>query len=183
MNNNNNVNERIKDKILKILYKSWRISRYHINGNNKEERAESIEAISKFIAKAKFTLKIASGELNHFVYNDKRILGVFRTLAEKGVEIEILYSSKDLDRETKGPFELEKEGLLKTYGGDRRESPHFILVDGKSIVDEAPHDITTDPGQPGEKTFYLISDSPSYGNTLERVFSQRKQRAIFQSNT
>lgn len=169
---------------LKLLYKPLGIKRIYIDLNrlNNGDAPGTKEDLIGFMSSAKKTLRISAGELNHHFYNDKQVIDALRNLSND-VQIEIVYDRQNLDKETKELFNLEKEGLLKTYQIPRDMSPHFWVIDGTKVLDELPHSNNQEVSTSQKRLVYIIPNAKFLGLTMERKFSKRKKISLETSNS
>lgn len=164
--------------VMRLLYSLFGIARYRVDVMDPKQRADSMEALLKLLSKSRISVKISVGRLNHNVFEDSRMIEMFKDLAARDVGIEIVYGAKQIDPETRGLFDLATEGKLELYRLPAEASPHFWVVDGRMVVDEVPQGVSDREFSSQEKLFYINRNAPLLAKRLEQEFAVRKNRAI-----
>lgn len=167
--------EEVADSALKLLYLPFGISRQRIRPRSSPEHIDrTINSLANFLEKAEFTVKISAGKMSPALYDHPRITETMEKLANRGVQIEIVYGPEsEIYQETRRPFRLERLGGVRIHRLPDEVPPHFWLIDGKRIMDDTPRE----PEDP-DRTLYLISESPYFARTLEREFAYLKRKAL-----
>lgn len=104
---------------------------------------ESVGECEKLIKSAKKNVNIVTGELQHELFENNRILSLLEELGtrEKGpVSIEIIHGPNP-DAQSKRIFKLPQKtkGKVRIMQAPKRPKTHFILVDGNKFRLERFH--------------------------------------------
>ena len=104
-----------------------------------ESMKTHIQACVWLFGKAKESIKIVGGELDHKLYEDPRIVSALREAGNRNVSIEIIYGP-EMDPVTKELMEpLWREGRVSLFRLKSRPDYHFMVVDDVYLNLEGVH--------------------------------------------
>lgn len=158
---------KLHQAIINVMARPFGVHRYHTG-----DAEQAIGPLTKLLGKARSTIHLAVGEMNHRIYEHQAITGILEAKADEGVQVEITHSPEP-DEKSVTIQRLAREGKLSLYRLPESPVHHFWVIDGQHVLDEDPH-ARDEP----ERVFYILYDAPFLASALEREFQRRKAAAL-----
>jgi len=84
----------------------------------------------KLFSRARSSIRIVSGILNHDFYDDDRIIGALEKAVDRKVSVEII-SGPEIDEKSKRILDLNKQGKIKILKLQNTPELHYSIIDEK----------------------------------------------------